>query len=106
MTDWSATSVDAAADADEVIVVAPLVGPHMGPIGRGAGLLLERELRTWRRRHPDHRITRIRPNREIAAHAERNPMSLLDGNRARAVYPLSFEQGLRWAERLRLADAA
>jgi len=25
---------------------------------------------------------------------------------ARAVYPLSFEQGLRWAERLRLADAA
>lgn len=103
---WSTTSVDAAADADEVIVVAPLAGPHMGPMGRGAGFLLERELRTWRARHPGRRITLIRPNKAIARHAGRNPMSLFDGDRARAVYPLGFEQGLRWAERLQLADAA
>ena len=98
---WSTTSVDAAADALAVIVVAPLAGPHMGPIGRGAGFLLERELRTWRRRHPDRRITLIRPNRDIARHAGRNPMSLFDGDRARLVYPLGYEQGLRWAQRLR-----
>jgi NTE family protein len=97
---WSVTSVDAAADAEEVIVVAPLAGPHMGPIGRSAGYLLDRELRIWKRRHPDRRITMIRPGRQIAAHAGRNPLSLFDGDRARAVYPLAVEQGLRWAERL------
>jgi NTE family protein len=98
---WSATSVDAAEDARAVIVVAPLAGPHMGPLGRGAGILLDRELRTWRRRHPDRRITLIRPNREIAQHAGRSPMNLFDGDRARLVYPLAHEQGLRWAARLR-----
>jgi len=103
---WSVTSIDAAADAEEVIVVAPLAGPHMGPIGRTAGVLLDRELRTWRRRHPDRIITLIRPNREIASHLGRNPMSLFDGDRARDTYPLSYEQGLRWAERLRSAQAA
>ena len=104
---WSTTSVDAATDAGSVIVVAPLAGPHMGPLGRGAGYLLDRELRTWRRRHPDRRITLIRPNRAIAHHAGRNPMSLFDADPARAVYPLAHEQGLRWAARLRAdADAA
>lgn len=98
---WSATSVDAAEDALAVIVVAPLAGPHMGPLGRGAGILLDRELRTWRRRHPDRSITLIRPNREIARHAGRSPMNLFDGDRARLVYPLAREQGLRWAARLR-----
>jgi predicted acylesterase/phospholipase RssA len=104
---WSTTSVDAAADAREVIVVAPLAGPHMGPLGRGAGYLLDRELRTWRRRHPDRRITPIRPNRDIAHHAGRNPMTLFEGDPGRAVYPLAHEQGLRCAARLRAnADAA
>ena len=97
---WSTTSVDAATNALAVIVVAPLAGPHMGPMGRGAGFLLERELRTWRSRHPDRRITLIRPNREVAQHAGRSPMSLFDGDRARLVYPLGYEQGLRWAQRL------
>lgn len=103
---WSATSVDAAAEADEVIVVAPLAGPHMGPMGRGAGLLLGRELRTWRARHPGRRITLVRPNAEAARLAGRNPMALFDGDRARAVYPVAFAQGLRWAERLNVAAAA
>lgn len=103
---WSTTSVDAAADAHAVIVVAPLAGPHMGPIGRSAGFLLERELRTWRRRHPDRLITLVRPNRAIAKHAGRNPMTLFDSERARAVYPLAVEQGRRWAERLAQDPAA
>ena len=97
---WSVTSVDAAADARSVIVIAPLAGPHMGPMGRGAGMLLDRELRTWRKRHPDRAITLIRPNRAIAAHAGRNPMSLFEAEPARAVYPLAVEQGMRWADRI------
>ncbi len=101
---WSVTSIDAAADAEEVIVVAPLAGPHMGPMGRGAGFMLERELRAWRRRHPDRRITLIRPNHQIAAHAGRNPMNLFEADRARAVYPLEVHQGARWAARRRAAS--
>ena len=103
---WSVTSVDAATEAEQVIVVAPLAGPHMGPLGRGAGFMLERELRTWRRRHPGRRITLIRPNRATAAVVGPRPLSLFDGDRARAAYPLAYEQGLRWAERLQLPEAA
>lgn len=98
---WSATSVDAAADAGHVIVVAPLAGSILGPMGRGAGFLLERELRVWRRRHPDRTITLIRPNRVLAALAGHNPLHLFDAERARQVYPLAVEQGLRWGERLK-----
>jgi len=103
---WSATSVDAAADAHEVIVVAPLAGPVMGAMGRTAGFLLERELRAWRARHPEKRITMIRPDRIMARMAGRNPLSLFDADRARAVYPLAVEQGRRWAERLHADQAA
>lgn len=104
---WSATSVDAAATAEHVIVVAPLAGATLGPMGRTAGFLLQRELRTWKQRHPDHRITLIRPNREIARLASRNPIGLFDAERARRVYPLAYEQGLRWGERIQAtADAA
>ena len=103
---WSTTSVDAASHAQSVIVVAPLAGPNVGVLGRGAGILLERELRRWRRRHPDRRITMIRPDRAMAGFVGLTPLSLFDGDRARGVYPLAYEQGLRWAERLQTAQAA
>lgn len=103
---WSATSIDAAAHADQVIVVAPLAGVAMGPIGFGAGLLLERELRAWRHQHPASRITMIRPTRAIARLAGRNPLGLFDGERAKLVYPLAHELGLSWGERLQRRDAA
>ncbi len=103
---WSATSIDAAATADHVIVIAPIAGAVMGPMGRTATFLLERELRTWRKRHPEHRITLIRPNKEIARLAGRSPLSLFDDDRARDVYPLAYEQGLRWGERLQTTEAA
>lgn len=96
----SATSIDSAAEARSVIVVAPLAGPHMGPMGRGAGLLLHRDLWSWRRRNPDRRITLIRPNRAIASIAGYHPRNLFDADRARAVYPLAMEQGRIWAERV------
>jgi predicted acylesterase/phospholipase RssA len=103
---WSTTSIDAAATADQVIVIAPLAGRVLGPMGRTAGMLLERELRTWRQRHPEHQITLIRPNSEIARLAGRNPMNLFDAERARRVYPLAYDQGARWAERIGAATAA
>jgi NTE family protein len=103
---WSVTSVDAAADARQVIVVAPLAGPVMGPMGRSAGFLLARELRAWRQRHPDRTITMIRPNRAISRLIGTNPMVLFDADRARQVYPLAVEQGLEWGERLQVTEAA
>ena len=97
---WSATSVDAAAEADRVIVVAPLAGPMMGPMGRVAGALLARELGRWRRQHPDSRIHMIRPNHEIASLTGVRPLALFDPERARAVYPLAYQQGVQWGERI------
>lgn len=97
---WSATSVDAAADADHVIVIAPLAGPVVGPVGRTAGFLLGRELQTWRERHPGTSITMVRPDRAIGRLATRNPLGLFDTGRARAVHPLAVEQGLRIGEQL------
>ena len=103
---WSATSVDAAADAADVIVVAPLAGPVMGPMGRTAGLLLARELDLWRVRHPAATITMIRPTSTIGRLAGRNPLNLFDSARALAVYPLAVEQGRAWGRRLLEPSAA
>ena len=97
---WSATSVDAAADADRVIVVAPLAGRMMGPMGRVAGAMLDRELDRWRRRHPQAHIHMIRPNRAMAKITGVRPLALFDAERARAVYPLAYEQGARWGEQI------
>lgn len=103
---WSATSVDAAARAESVIVVAPLAGPVMGPMGRTAGFLLERELRSWRARHPGKTITMVRPDRAIARLAGFNPLGLFDADRARPVYPLAVELGRKWGEEIQLEAAA
>lgn len=98
---WSVTSVDAAADADRVIVVAPLAGRVMGPLGRVAGTLLEQELARWRQRHPDADIHMIRPDRAIARVIGLRPLALFDAERARQVYPLAYEQGVRWGREIR-----
>lgn len=103
---WSATSVDAAANAARVIVVAPLSGAVLGPMGWGAGKLLERELATWRVRNPNSEIFQIRPNRRIARLAGKNPLNLFDKARALDAYPLAYEQGVRWGERLSGLPAA
>lgn len=103
---WSATSIDAATDAEHVIVVAPLAGPVMGPMGRTAGFMLSRELGRWRAEHPHKTIALIRPNRAIGKLAGRNPMSLFDSDRAHRVFPLALEQGREWGERLQELAAA
>lgn len=92
---WSATSVDAASRAAHVIVVAPLSGIVLGPLGRTTGFLLERELRRWRVRHPDSETTLIRPSRDMARIAGILPTGLFDKARATDLYPVAFEQGLR-----------
>ena len=97
---WSATSVDASSMAERVIVVAPLAGPVVGPMGRTAGFMLDRELRTWRRRHPCCEVHLVRPNRAVGRLAGRNPLGLFDPERARAVYPLAYDQGVLWGERI------
>ena len=101
---WSATSIDASAEADRVIVVAPLAGSVVGPVGRTAGFLLGQELRRCRTRHASCDLHMIRPNREIARLAGRTPLSLFDPRRARAVYPLAYRQGLMWGERILAGD--
>ncbi|HEU4512769.1 MAG TPA: patatin-like phospholipase family protein [Nocardioidaceae bacterium] len=101
---WSATSVDASAVADRIIVVAPLAGTVMGPMGRTAGFMLERELRRWRRRHPAGEIHLIRPSRAMARIAGRSPLALFDADRARAVYPLAYRQGLERGARIGTGD--
>ncbi len=101
---WSVTSVDASSVADRVIVVAPLAGTVMGAMGRTAGFMLERELRHWRRRNPEGEIHMIRPNREMARIAGRSPLALFDADRARAVYPLAYRQGIAWGARIGTGD--
>lgn len=103
---WSVTSVDAADEADRVIVVAPLAGRVMGPMGRVAGALLDRELGRWRACHPEADIHMIRPNREMAKIVGVRPLALFDSERARAVYPLAYDQGVRWGEDIQSAAPA
>lgn len=102
---WSATSVDAAAEADQVIVVAPLAGRVMGAMGRTAGFLLDRELGRWRTRHPQSDITMIRPDRAMASVVGLRPLALFDDDRAHEVYPMAYEQGLRLGPQLRQPGA-
>jgi hypothetical protein len=79
-------------------VVAPLAGVVAGPLGRTAGMLLERELRRWRERHPGAMVTLIRPNRAMARIVGIRPLALFDDERAHAIYPLAYEQGRRRGE--------
>ena len=97
---WSVTSVDAAAEAEHVIVVAPLAGAVLGPMGRTAGFLLHRELRRWRQRHPESTVTLINPDREMARVAGLRPLALFDDGRAREVYPMAVEQGVAYGKAL------
>ncbi len=103
---WSATSVDAAGEAAHVIVVAPLAGSVMGPMGRTAGWLLDRELARWRKRHPQNTVTMIRPNRAMAKVAGLHPFALFDESRAREVYPMAYEQGIAFGRRILATPAS
>ena len=91
----SATSLDAVGEAEHVVVVAPLAGTVMGPMGRAAGFLLDREVDRWSALHPGSTVTTIRPDRAIAKVAGLHPLALFDEGRAREVFPMAHEQGLR-----------
>jgi NTE family protein len=86
----SMVSADLAADADHLLVVAPMAGPMFGPAGRSMELLLRREVRRWVAR-TGGTAHLIRPNRTIAALA-RNPFDLFDQQLARDIQPMAAGQ--------------
>ncbi|MGH9136452.1 MAG: patatin-like phospholipase family protein [Acidimicrobiales bacterium] len=102
----SNTAVDIAPRADHLIVITPLAGQTIFPVGRAQEVLLAAETRLYKRRNPGADVTVIRPNRQIAAMAGTNPMNLFDADLGRAVYPLAVEQGRRRADRLVERDLA
>jgi hypothetical protein len=42
----------------------------------------------------------IRPNRAMAKITGVRPLALFDPERARAIYPMAYEQGARWGEQI------
>lgn len=101
----SATSIPLAADADHVIVVAPLARGVQGRAGALMQWALDREVRVWHRLHPGHRLTLITPNREVAHYAGTGAKGLFDPVTSRACYLPAIDQGRRWGEALQ-AEAA
>jgi NTE family protein len=102
----SNSAADIAPRADHLIVITPVAGATLLPIGRAQDVLLAAETRLYKRRAKGARVTVIHPNRQIAAMAGTNPMNLFDAEIGKAVYPLALEQGRRWADRLVGLDLA
>lgn len=86
----SMASANLAASAEDLIVIAPIAGPMLGPGGRAMELLMRRELARWQRTNRG-RVHLIRPNSAIAA-LVKQPMHLFDKARAEAAYPMAQEQ--------------
>jgi NTE family protein len=86
----SVVSADLAAPAKQLLVIAPLAGAMFGPGGRGLELLLRREIARWERT-TGGTAHLIRPDAEISALA-RTPLHLFDNARAKAAYPLAYDQ--------------
>ena len=96
----SLVSADCAADAQNLLVVAPLAGPMFGPAGRLIERRLRREIDGWSTLHPTGKTWLIRPNHDIADLARR-PDQLFDPARARACYELARQQGAEVARHWR-----
>jgi predicted acylesterase/phospholipase RssA len=94
----SLASVDLAAPADHLLIIAPLTGPMLGPFGALAQRALGGEIQGWKRRNSGAEHWLISPNRAIARLA-RSPHQLFDANRARACYPVAYEQGMALRQR-------
>jgi predicted acylesterase/phospholipase RssA len=89
----SLVSAQLAAEADHLLVVAPIAGPMFGPAGRGMEAMLRRELRRWTAR-TGGRAHLIRPNAAVVSLA-RTPLQLFDHHRAVAAYFHGYEQAER-----------
>jgi hypothetical protein len=93
------TSVDRAASARVLVVVAPLAGRVLGPIGRMSERMTRYEMQRWRLRTGGD-VLYVRPTRAVAdLLAGGGLKSILDPDIARRVYEPSYELGLRCAER-------
>jgi predicted acylesterase/phospholipase RssA len=91
----SLVHADKAAEAQHLVVVAPIAGPMFGPGGRAMEIMLRRELRRWRQR-TGGTAHLIRPDAGIATLA-RHPLDLFDKDRALAAYPMAYEQASQLA---------
>jgi NTE family protein len=89
----SLVSADRAAPAQHLLAVAPIAGAMFGPAGRAMEAMLREELRRWETR-TGGRAHLVRPGEDIAR-LTRHPLQLFDKSRARAVYPLAYEQTQR-----------
>lgn len=94
------TSVDRARPARLLVVVAPLAGRVMGPIGRVQEQITRYEMTRWRGR-VGGRILFVRPTRAIAQLAGRGVRGLFDRDSAPAVQRAAYDLGVRCAERFR-----
>jgi predicted acylesterase/phospholipase RssA len=94
------TSVDRARPARVLIVVAPLAGRVMGPLGRVQEQITRYEMTRWRRR-VGGQILFVRPTRAIAALAGRRVAGLFDRDAAPNVQRAAYDLGTRCAERFR-----
>lgn len=92
----SVTSVGCAADADHVIVVAPMAKGVMGAGGRMIQAQLDHEVHRWSKSHVGRRITLITPNVPIGRLAGTRSRDLFDSDAARRVYPMALDQGEQW----------
>ena len=101
----SATSIPLAADADHVIVVAPLARGVQGKAGALMQIPVDREIRAWHHAHPGRRLTLITPNAEVARYAGKGTKDLFDPVASRACYAPSVAQGQRWGEALQVEAA-
>jgi NTE family protein len=101
----SATSIGLAADADHVIVVAPLARGVQGRAGALMQFRLDREIRAWHRANPGRRLTLITPDAGVAAFAGAGAKGLFHPVESRRAHLPSIAQGQRWGEALQ-AQAA
>jgi NTE family protein len=88
----SGASIDFAASADLLVIIAPLAGAMFGPFGGLAERALDRETAAWKAAHKGQ-ILEFFP-REVTAGIARRPDQLFDKKRAIRAYECGLDQVL------------
>jgi predicted acylesterase/phospholipase RssA len=93
---YSPTSAHHAAPADVLVVVAPMAGPRLRPMGPMYARMAKNEARLWRiRTRRRGRTLYIEPTSAVAAVAGRGWRGLIDHRSTSAVYREARELGVR-----------
>lgn len=88
----SGASIDYGANADLLVVIAPLAGAMFGPFGGLAERVLRREISEWKETYGGSTLNFF--PREVAAGLARRPDQLFDKDRAIAAYDCGRDQAL------------